>query len=84
MLFRSMASIVVMLLYMALEAADTGLYHDLSPLFLIPVVLASWVARVWAKAHRGLLHDDPVIFALKDPASWGHAVAVAALWFMAV
>jgi 4-hydroxybenzoate polyprenyltransferase len=79
-----MASIVVMLLYMALEAARTGLYHDLSPLFLIPVALASWLARVWVKAHRGVLHDDPVIFALKDPASWGHAVVVAALWFMAV
>ena len=79
-----MASIVVMLLYMTLEAARTGLYQDLSPLFLIPVVLASWLARVWVKAHRGVLHDDPVIFALKDPASWAHALAVAALWFMAV
>jgi hypothetical protein len=28
-----------------------------------------WISRVWIKAQRGELHDDSVIFALKDRAS---------------
>jgi len=80
----AMTAVVVMLLYMALEAAGTGLYRQLSPLFLIPLVLAAWLARIWIRAHRGALQDDPVIFALKDKASWLHAAAVAGLWVIAV
>jgi 4-hydroxybenzoate polyprenyltransferase len=80
----AMTAVVVMLLYMALEAAGTGLYRQLSPLFLIPLVLAAWLARIWIRAHRGALQDDPVIFALKDKASWLHAAAVAGLWLFAV
>jgi 4-hydroxybenzoate polyprenyltransferase len=29
-----------------------------------------WISRVWLLAHRGQLHDDPVVFAIKDPASY--------------
>ena len=29
-----------------------------------------WVARVMLFAQRGLIDDDPVIFALKDRVSW--------------
>jgi len=25
-----------------------------------------WISRVWMKAHRGEMHDDPVLFALHD------------------
>ncbi len=34
----------------------------------IPVVLF-WVNWIWLQAHRGKMHDDPLIFALKDKAS---------------
>lgn len=77
------SSILVMLLYMQFEAAMTGLYLRTGPLFLMPVVLASWLMRIWSKAHRGNLHDDPVIFALKDKTSWGHAAAIVILWEVA-
>lgn len=77
------ASTLVMLLYMQFEASMTGLYPRTGPLFLMPVVLASWLMRIWSKAHRGNLHDDPVIFALKDRVSWGHAAAIVALWVAA-
>ena len=79
----AVSSILVMLLYMQFEAALTGLYPRTGPLFLMPIVLASWLMRIWSRAHRGRLHDDPVIFALKDKASWGHAAAIAALWVVA-
>jgi hypothetical protein len=29
-----------------------------------------WITRVWLIAHRGELHDDPVVFALKDRMSY--------------
>jgi hypothetical protein len=33
-------------------------------------LLLFWISRVWLFAHRGDLHDDPVVFALKDRASY--------------
>ncbi|WP_156677854.1 UbiA family prenyltransferase [Sphingomonas profundi] len=77
------ASTLVMLLYMQFEASLTGLYVRTGPLFVMPVVLASWLMRIWSRAQRGNLHDDPVIFALKDGVSWGHAAAIAILWVAA-
>jgi 4-hydroxybenzoate polyprenyltransferase len=34
----------------------------------VPVMLF-WVSWIWLQAHRGHMHDDPVVFALKDRAS---------------
>jgi hypothetical protein len=34
----------------------------------VPVLLF-WVSWMWMQAHRGLMHDDPVVFAVKDKAS---------------
>ena len=36
--------------------------------FLCPVLLY-WISRVWLIAHRGRMHDDPLVFATKDPTS---------------
>jgi len=77
------AAIVVMVLYMELEARKTGLYTAVEPLFLIPVVLSAWLLRVWMRAHRGELQDDPVVFALKDTASWIHAAVIVLMWWLA-
>ena len=35
----------------------------------VPVMLF-WVSWVWLQAHRGKMHDDPLIFAVKDKASF--------------
>ena len=72
-----------MVLYMELEARKTGLYMSVEPLFLIPVVLSAWLLRVWMRAHRGVLQDDPVAFALKDRVSWFHAAAIVLMWWLA-
>lgn len=34
----------------------------------VPVLLF-WISWVWLRAHRGKMHDDPLIFAVKDKAS---------------
>jgi 4-hydroxybenzoate polyprenyltransferase/phosphoserine phosphatase len=45
-------------------------------IFLCPLVLY-WLTRVWLKASRGELYADPVMFALKDRASWAMAMIAA-------
>lgn len=44
--------------------------------FTAPVILY-WISRVWFLAHRGLVQDDPVKFALTDLRSWLSALLVA-------
>lgn len=73
-------SVLVMLLYFWNEAMPTGLYAATGPLYLIPIVLCCWIQRIWLLAHRGTLHDDPVIFALRDRVSWAMAGCILALW----
>ena len=47
---------------------------------LIPVFLF-WVIRIWLKAVRGVLHDDPVVFAARDWVSrLALGIGAAALW----
>jgi 4-hydroxybenzoate polyprenyltransferase len=77
-------SVLVMVMYMSVDAMPSGLYALDGALYVIPAVLCLWVMRVWLLAHRGTLDDDPVIFALRDRVSWWHAGAVAALWLVAV
>jgi 4-hydroxybenzoate polyprenyltransferase len=33
------------------------------------LVLLYWISWMWMQAHRGLMHDDPLVFAIKSPAS---------------
>ena len=40
--------------------------------------LLYWISRVWMKAHRGEIPDDPVVFAATDKQSWILAVVIAA------
>ena len=32
--------------------------------------LLYWISRAWLIAHRGEMHHDPIVFALKDRVSW--------------
>ena len=42
--------------------------HFLTPqwLWLLPPLMLYWVSRLWLKASRGEVDDDPVVFAAKD------------------
>jgi 4-hydroxybenzoate polyprenyltransferase/phosphoserine phosphatase len=39
-------------------------------LWLLCPLMAYWVSRLWLKTSRGEMHDDPLIFSLKDQSSW--------------
>jgi hypothetical protein len=76
--------VTIMLLYLWFDAAPPGLYRDLGWLYLSPVLLLLFAMRVWFYAHRGLLHEDPVVFALHDRVSWFLAAALGTSWALAV
>jgi 4-hydroxybenzoate polyprenyltransferase/phosphoglycolate phosphatase-like HAD superfamily hydrolase len=58
-------SVLVMALYLNTDAI-TGLYANPTPLWGICFVLLFWLSRMVMISHRGMMHDDPVVFAAKD------------------
>jgi 4-hydroxybenzoate polyprenyltransferase/phosphoserine phosphatase len=69
-------STLVLALYM--NSADVlTLYKHPQFLWCVCLLLIYWVSRVMLIANRGLMSDDPVIFALKDQSSRVVAVLVA-------
>ncbi len=46
------------------------LYAHAERLWLAVPLLLYWIVRQWLKAYRGEMHEDPIVFALKDGASY--------------
>lgn len=59
------------------------LYHTPEYLWLLCLVLLYWISRVWIIAHRGNMHDDPILFALKDKVSYAVGAAGIASFILA-
>jgi len=69
-------SVLVLALFVSSQET-TRLYSHPVRLWLLCPLLLYWVSRVWLLARRGELDDDPVLFALRDPASWAVVVLAA-------
>ncbi len=61
-------SVLVLVLYISSESAQL-LYGNLNVIWLVCPALLYWLCYIWLIAHRGGMHDDPMIFALKDRVS---------------
>lgn len=61
-------SVMVLALYIQ-DQSTMALYSSPQVIWLACPVLLFWVSRVWLLTHRGLMHDDPIVFAIKDPVS---------------
>jgi len=61
-------SVVVLALYINSPAVEM-LYRQPQIIWVLCMLLLYWISRVWVLAHRGMMHDDPVVFALKDRTS---------------
>ena len=61
-------SVLVLALYIN-SPEVAALYERPKMIWLLCVLVLYWVSRVWMKAQRGEMHDDPVVFALKDKIS---------------
>jgi 4-hydroxybenzoate polyprenyltransferase len=68
--------VLVLALYIN-SPAVAQLYHRPKYIWALCVLMLYWISRVWMKAHRGTMNEDPVIFALKDPISLGVGVLAA-------
>lgn len=62
-------SVLVLALYIS-SAEVTIHYSRPGLLWLVCPPLLYWVSRVWLIAHRGQMHHDPIVFAIKDRASY--------------
>ena len=79
-----LASVVIMLLYMTNDATPSGFYRQPGWLYAIPAMLTLWLMRIWLLSNRMLLHDDPVVFALRDVISLALGVAVGIAFALAL
>lgn len=77
-----MTAVMVLALYVNAPEA-TLLYQHKLWLWLLPTVLLYWISRVWMKAHRGEVDDDPVVFAARDWQSQCIVVLFVALLWLA-
>jgi 4-hydroxybenzoate polyprenyltransferase len=53
-------------------------------LWALPAAGMFWLCRLWLLAGRGEVHDDPLVFALRDPASWLTALIAGAAYCFAL
>jgi 4-hydroxybenzoate polyprenyltransferase len=61
-------SVLVLALY--INSPDIqALYHRPKVIWTLCVLVLYWISRVWMTAHRGRMHEDPVVYALKDRVS---------------
>jgi 4-hydroxybenzoate polyprenyltransferase/phosphoglycolate phosphatase-like HAD superfamily hydrolase len=74
-------AVMVLALYVQ-EPATAILYRHPRVIWLACPVLLYWISHTWLLAHRGQMHDDPVVFAMKDRFSLLLGVLFGAIfWF---
>lgn len=56
-----------------------SLYTRPYMMWLIAPCLVYWLSHLWLTAHRGGMHDDPIVFAARDIPSWAVGVTVATI-----
>jgi 4-hydroxybenzoate polyprenyltransferase len=62
-------SVLVLALYVS---ADEALIYYKAPelLWLFCLIFLYWLSRVWLLTQRGQMHEDPIVFALRDRVSY--------------
>jgi 4-hydroxybenzoate polyprenyltransferase len=63
------------------EVVDS--YSRTEPLWLVAFLLLYWTHRLWINARRSRIHDDPIVFALKDRVSLGVGTSIVGLVVLA-
>lgn len=73
---------VVFMLYLQSERVRE-LYRRPDFLWLMPPLFLYWITRAWILSSRGAIHEDPVMFVLKDRPSWWVAILAALIMVLA-
>lgn len=61
-------AVMVLALYIH-DQATSVLYSQPQVIWLACPLLLFWITRIWMLTHRGQMHDDPVVFAIRDRVS---------------
>jgi 4-hydroxybenzoate polyprenyltransferase len=76
-------AVLVLALYVSGDATEHGFSrHHL--IWLVCVLLLYWISYMWLMAHRARMHDDPLVFALRDRVSRVLLGLMAILFLLAV
>ena len=67
-LASALSAVVVFGLFISAPETQTN-YATPALLWLVAIGLIYWLGRLWIKTSRGEMHDDPVIYAIKDRGS---------------
>jgi 4-hydroxybenzoate polyprenyltransferase len=82
----SSAYIAVLVLALYVSSKEIiELYRTPQVIWLACPLLMYWISRTWLLARRGLVHDDPLVFALRDKVTYvvvalGMLIFLAAKW----
>jgi 4-hydroxybenzoate polyprenyltransferase len=76
-------SVLVLALYINSEQV-VALYRAPLVLWLVCPLLLFWTSRMWLLAHRGWIHDDPIVATVRDPVSYVLGALVALVLYLAL
>jgi len=62
-------SVLVLALYVSSHEI-ARLYSNPALVWLACPLLLYWISRIWLLARRGIVHDDPLVFALRDKVTY--------------
>lgn len=79
----ALTAVLVFALYVQSDDVR-ALYTHADVLWLVAPVLLFWLARLWTLAGRGEVRADPILFALRDPASHLSGLALLAVFWGAL
>ena len=76
-------SVLVLALFVDSVPAEQHYPHH-ARLWLMCPAIWYWLGRIWLITGRGQMHHDPIVFSLRDRASWAAFAAVAIVWAAAL
>ena len=76
-------AVLVLALYIQ-DRNTASLYRHPQVIWLACPLLLYWISRTWIIAHRGLMHDDPIVFAARDRVSLAVVALVGLVFWSAI
>ncbi len=76
-------SVLVLAMFVDSTAAQARYPHH-ARLWLACPAIWFWLGRIWLETSRGEMHHDPIVFSLRDRASWAALASVAIAWAAAL
>lgn len=73
-------AVLVLALYVSGKEV-AALYANPTVIWMACPLLLYWISRIWLLARRGLVHDDPLVFALQDKVTYAVAAIGALIFF---